>query len=64
MVKTVCELYSRVKIYCGKTEKQKDGSACMYACMCQVVGRWEVRACMHQVGGRREVGTWLVGWLG
>jgi hypothetical protein len=63
IVKTISELESRVKNYRGKTKKQKEGSACMHACI-----RWEGDGGGHVAGWLAlrgmEVGTWLVGWLG
>jgi hypothetical protein len=63
MVKTFYELESLVKNYHGKTKKQKDGFACIHACVRlegDGGGRWHVAGWL--VGGREmEVGTWLVG---
>jgi hypothetical protein len=53
MVKIVSELESHVKNYRGKTKKQKEGSACMHACV-----RWEGD------GGERWARGWLVGYEG
>jgi hypothetical protein len=48
MVKTVSELESHVKNYRGNTKKQKEGFACMHACV-----RWEGDGS----------GRWVRGWL-
>jgi hypothetical protein len=65
MVKTVSELESRVMNYHGKTEKQKDGSACMYACVRlegDGGGRWARRCLVGcEVDGDGHVAGWLAG---
>jgi hypothetical protein len=63
MVKTISELESRVKNCHGKTKKQKDGSACMHACVRlegDEVERW---ACGWLVGCEVDGGRHVVGWL-